>query len=316
MRGVYASDTFRTKAEASRWVLEQEAAIEDGSQGKVPRKTLRQALERYADEVTTHKRGWRSEDIRIRKFIATIPFIDKPLADITPDNWGTWRNALAAGSPDRKALAPGSIIRDFNIIRSMHSIALEQWGWLKENPLPRVKNPPKPRGRETLISPAEVAAICETLGYKEGKPATQSQRTALGFLFALETGMRAGEVFGLLRSNVDTEARVAHLPLTKNGTARDVPLSRRAIELLGVADGTEEVFGISAKKADGLFRKYRPAACAHVHFHDSRHTAATRLGSSGKLTPFELARMFGWTRLDQALAYFNATASTIAGKLD
>lgn len=316
-KGVYDSETFSTKAEATRWGVEREAEIEDGRRGKLPRKTLRDALTRYAEEVTTHKRGWRAEGIRINKFLATVPFVDRLLVDITPDDWGTWRDGLARGSADRKPLAAGSIIRDFNIIRSVYSTATTEWGWLKTNPMPSVKNPPKPRGRDKIISPAEVAAICKALGYADGaKPATQSQRTALGFLFALETGMRAGEVFGLLRDKVDAERRVAHLPLTKNGSPRDVPLSRRALELLALADGVELVFGLTAKQADALFRKYRPATCAHVHFHDARHTAATRLGASGKLTPLELCRMFGWTRMDQALAYFNASASSIASKLD
>lgn len=98
--------------------------------------------------------------------------------------WSTWRDSLAAGSVDRKPLAPGSIARDFNVIA----------------------------------------------GYTDGTPTTQLQCVALGLLFTLETGMRAGEIFGLRASNVDHKNRVAHLPLTKNGQARNVPLNRRTIE--------------------------------------------------------------------------------------
>jgi len=315
-RGVYASESFRTKAEATKWALIQEDQIEDGRVGKVPRKTLRDAFERYEENETTKKRGWRSEAIRIAKFKATIPFIDKALADITADDWATWRDSLAKGTKDRKPLAPGSIARDLNVIRAMHRVALEEWGWLKVNVLKRVKSPPSPPAKERVMSAAEVTALCEALGYKDGAPVTQSQRVAVGLLFALETGMRAGEVFGLLAQNVDREARVAHLPLTKNGMARDVPLSRRALELVDLAGGEETVFVVSARSADALFRKYRPKALADITFHASRHTAATRLGSSGKLTPFELCRMFGWTDMKMALRYFNATASDIAAKLD
>lgn len=315
-RGVYLSESFRTKAEANRWGLEREAELEDARVGKVPRKSLRQALERYKLEVTPGKRGWRPEGIRITKFVATIPFIDKPLTDVSSDDWATWRDELARGVGDRKALMPGSIIRDFNIIRAVHTVALEEWGWIKANPLKRVKNPPKPRGRKRLISSSEVVTLCKSLGYKEGKPSSKSQRVAVGLLFALETGMRAGEVFGLKSANVDSGARVAHLPLTKNGEERDVPLSKRALELLELAAGDELAFGVGVKSADSLFRKYRPLELADVHFHDSRHTAATRLASSGKLTPFELCKMFGWQDMNQALEYFNATAATIATKLD
>lgn len=313
-RGVYASESFPTKAAANRWALEQENAIEEARAGKVPRKTLREALERYARDETPKKRGWRSEGIRITKFIATIPFVDRWFADVTADDWAQWRDALAKGSFERRPLAPGSVIRDMNIIRAMHTVALEEWGWLKVNVLKSVKSPPRPQGRKRVIHPKEVTELCDALGYVDGTPiSTKSQRTAAGLLIALETGMRAGEVFSLTAKHVDTAARVAHLPMTKNGEARDVPLSKRAVQLLEAVDLE---LGVSAASADALFRKYRPKHLADVHFHDTRHTAATRLGASGKLTPFELCRMFGWTDMKQALLYFNATAAQIATKLD
>lgn len=315
-RGVYASESFRTKADASRWALEQESGIEDARVGKVPRKTLGDAFDRYARDVTPNKRGWRAEGIRIKKFKSIIPFVDKLLADITADDWGAWRDSLAKGDGERKPLKPGSIRRDFNIIRAMCALALEEWGWLKVNVLLKVKSPPAPPGKKRVMLPLEVEKLCAALGYAGGKPATKSQRVAVGLLFALETGMRAGEVFGLLPENVAARARVVHLPLTKNGEARDVPLSKRALDLLELAAGEGLAFGVTTASADGLFRKYRPPALRGITFHASRHTAATRLGSSGKLTPFELCRMFGWTDMKQALVYFNASASDIAAKLD
>ena len=54
-----------------------------------------------------------------------------------------------------------------------------------------------------------------------------SNATARAFhawLFSVETAMRAGEVAGLRREHLDIERRTAHLPTTKNGTARNVPL--------------------------------------------------------------------------------------------
>ena len=311
--GAYASETFPTKAAADRWWLEQAKALEDGITGKVPRKTLRDALERYAKDETPKKRGWRAEGIRIARFIKTIPFVERQFAEVTADDWAQWRDGLSKGDAKRKPLQPGSVIRMLNIIRAMHSIAMDEWGWLKANPLAKVKSPSRPIGRTRLIRPAEAREICEALGYVGAKPETKMQRTAVGFLLALETGMRAGELFGLTADRIDTAARVAHLPLTKNGEPRDVPLSTRAVELLELVGGE---LGVTTASADALFRKYRPKHLAEIHFHDTRHTAATRLGSSGKLTPFELCKMFGWTDLKQALAYFNATASDIAAKLD
>lgn len=112
----------------------------------------------------SNKRGWRADSIRIARFKATIPFIDKPLTEITPDDWSTWRDSPAAGSVDRKPLAPGSIARDFNVIRAMCRIALDEWGWLKGNVLTRVKSPSPPPGKERVMSPKEVTTRRQTVG--------------------------------------------------------------------------------------------------------------------------------------------------------
>jgi hypothetical protein len=75
------------------------------------------------------------------------------------------------------------IARDFNVIRAMYRIALDEWDWLKVNVLARVKSPTPPPGKERVMSPKEVKALCAALGYTDGGPTTQSQRVALGLLF-------------------------------------------------------------------------------------------------------------------------------------
>ena len=51
-------------------------------------------------------------------------------------------------------------------------------------------------------------------------------------LFAIETGMRRGEILSPTWENVHLGKRYVHLPDTKNGDSRDVPLSPQALELL------------------------------------------------------------------------------------
>ncbi|WP_277424203.1 tyrosine-type recombinase/integrase, partial [Pseudomonas viridiflava] len=49
---------------------------------------------------------------------------------------------------------------------------------------------------------------------------------------AIETAMRRGEIFELRWKHVNLDRRTAHLPATKNGLPRTVPLSPKAIQLL------------------------------------------------------------------------------------
>lgn len=56
---------------------------------------------------------------------------------------------------------------------------------------------------------------------------------------AIVTGMRQGEVVGLQWQHIDLKHRVVHLPLTKNGEARSVPLSSIAVAVLGQLVGQD-----------------------------------------------------------------------------
>jgi integrase len=57
-------------------------------------------------------------------------------------------------------------------------------------------------------------------------------------ILAIETAMRRGEMLDLQWQHVDLVRCVAHLPLTKNGDSRDIPLSRRAVATLREAKQT------------------------------------------------------------------------------
>lgn len=116
---------------------------------------------------------------------------------------------------------------------------------------------------------------------------------------------------------VDKALRVAHLPLTKNGGARDVPLSSRAIQLLGmlpVVEDGQPLFGLTDRSRDVLFRKGRDRSLIKgLTFHDTRHEAITRLAR--KIEPLALARMTGHTNLQELMTYYNESAADIAARL-
>ena len=55
------------------------------------------------------------------------------------------------------------------------------------------------------------------------------------------------------------------------------------------------VFGLKSPTLDALFRKYRTrAGLSGFTFHDTRHTAATRL--AGRVDVLTLCKIFGWSR--------------------
>lgn len=166
--------------------------------------------------------------------------------------------------------------------------------------------------------------MAKALGLTEGREVTTThQYTALAFLIALETGMRQGEILSLVWSNVHLEKRYVHLPKTKNGDARDVPLSMRAVALferLPKIEGEQRCFPVVQGTVDGAWRntrkrmaKDRPTL-ADLKFHDSRHEATTRL--SRKLNVLALAKMIGHRDLKSLMIYYDETAAELAARLD
>jgi integrase len=162
----------------------------------------------------------------------------------------------------------------------------------------------------------QIKGMLKGFGYSPLKPVrTISQSCAAAFLLALRSGMRAGEICGLLWLNLHDG--YCHLPITKT-KARDVPLTDKAMRIIRKMEGFDNqlVFGIKSQTLDALFRKIRDRqGLSGFTFHDSRHTAATWMVQSGKVDVLTLCKIFGWSNTGQALTYFNPKASDIAKQL-
>lgn len=310
LHGVRDTATFPSKAAAQSWASAKEAEIRAGERGDAPRKTLRQAMARYRDEVSPARRGHRWERVRLDMLARTMACADTLLERLTARELSAWRDARLA------QVAPGSVRREMALLASVLEVVRREWRWLRVNPIRDVTKPPSAPARRRLIADTERDAIIARLGYVPGRQATERrQQVAVGFLLALETGMRAGEVFGLEWSRVHLAARYVTLPLTKNGDARDVPLSSAAVALLeSLPARAGRCFDVSTASADTLFRKARDkVGVTGLRFHDSRATAVTRL--SKRLDLLDLARMIGHRDLDSLTWYYRATASDIATRL-
>jgi integrase len=132
--------------------------------------------------------------------------------------------------------------------------------------------------------------------------------------------MRAGELCSLRWEDVREVYGTAHnVKARERGVSRDVPFSAVARRLLGRLEGWSDdtVLDLTVGTLDALFRRARKrAGYEDFTFHDSRHTAATRIALSGRWNVLELCKAFGWTNPSMAMVYFNPTAGDLAAKLD
>ena len=134
---------------------------------------------------------------------------------------------------------------------------------------------------------------------------------------AIETGMRRGELLPLEWDKVHLDRSWVHLPITKNGNSRDVPLSPKAKEILKALprDIGGKVFPMHFEALKSLWRRgMRRADLQDLHFHDLRHEATSRFFELG-LNVVEVAAITGHKDLKMLQRYTHLRAEDLARKL-
>ena len=131
-------------------------------------------------------------------------------------------------------------------------------------------------------------------------PESKSERIGAAIAFAIETAMRAGGICGITWEDVNLERRTVHLPKTKNGNPKTVPLSTTAVKVLQqlqtLEDCQRKAFNLKSDSLDVNFRKTRNKCLIDdLHFHDLRREALTRLAR--KVDVLNLAKISGHTDL-------------------
>jgi integrase len=200
---------------------------------------------------------------------------------------------------NRKAagISGASIRHDLAVLGSMMRSAVN-WGWLAGNAARDFdkRSIPAPNKRERYLTDPELRRL-----YDACQPDLLRIVT-----FAVETGMRLGEILGLRHQDIDWRRMEARLwdQRTKNRTSRTVPLSPRALEAVGTEAGTGFVFGLEGgkrRREDTIGHRFarlcKRAGVADATFHDLRHTFASR-ALQGRFDwqegPFDLPRLQKW----------------------
>lgn len=308
IKGQRDSATFGNKKEAQLWAAQREIDFQLASKGRSGEiTTTHDAFKRYADEVSVNHKGKRWEEIRLEKMRREFPKV--MLSKVTHDHVIRWRDQRLS------EVGSSSVLREMKLLNQVFEQCCSmEWRLLSDNPCKGVKRPKESAHRTRVITRPEIRVMLRELGY----PALTLPRHAVAyaFLLALRTGMRQGELAGIAWD--DVRESFIRLHDTKNGTLRDVPLSGKARRLITKLRGyhPESVFHISAASIDTHFRNAKTRAkLTGFTWHDSRHTAATWIGQSGKLQLLELCKMFGWSDPKMAMIYFNPSADDLARKL-
>jgi len=192
--------------------------------------TLLALLDRYEAEVMPALKGAVREKSVLGLWRQT-PLAKRAMATIRSGDVAQQRDAWLADG-----LAPATVLRRLARLSHLFNTARKEWGMESlSNPVELVRKPTSNNARTR-----RVAALPST-GRRGGRTtdeltrivaASSSRVLPVIVTLAVETAMRRGEIAALLWENIDLGRRVAHLPETKNGNSRDVPLSTAAVDVL------------------------------------------------------------------------------------
>ena len=300
--------TFDTKAEAEAWAATIESEIARGvfvCRAEAEGTTLTEALNRYAIEVSAAKKTANREIYTIRWWQAS-PLGPRSLASIRGKDIAS---VLVAKAKD--GAAAHTIHLYLALLSHLFTVARKQWGMEGlSNPAELVHKPRLPPGRDRRLVGDEQARLlvaAEAYGGEIGPIIT----------WAIETAMRRGEIAAMRWECLDIEGRTFLLPETKNGTPREVPLSKVALAIL---DGLSRrpdgrVWWMRPESMSQAFERVCKAAGVEgMTFHDLRHEAASRLFEKG-LNPMQVAAITGHKTLQMLKRYTHLRAEDLVGML-
>ncbi len=301
--------SFARHIDAVHWARSIEATIDLGQEPPeasiMARTKFRELLDRYLIEVTPQKRSHRMETSRLNRLLK------HDIANLTLDKLTS--GVFASFRDQRlKDVGPQTVRHDLNLLSLVIKAATIDWDFpFKENPLDKLRKPRMPLGRTRRISREEVEKL------REGMARSESTYLMPMVDLAVETAMRKGEILALLWVNVDLGRRTAHLPMTKNGHPRTIPLSSKARDILASLPRTHSrVFPYTETAVrlawDRLLRRVK---IEDLHFHDLRHEAISRLFEKGLSIP-EVALISGHRDARMLFRYTHLTAEEVGKKLD
>ncbi len=186
----------------------------------------------------------------------------------------------------------------------MFNVAIREWEWLKENPVSRVSRDKENNQRDKWLSVDEERRLLENM------PEWLREIVSL----ALHTGLRQDELLSLAWDRVNLLQRTIVIQKSKNGRARTIPLTSVAMGIL------EEKARIRNLKADLVFTNTvgkkigkswvlenfiiarKKTELDDFHFHDLRHTFATRLAQRG-VDLYTISKLLGHVNITMTQRY-------------
>ncbi len=210
--------TFKRKTDANKWIQNTESAIREGRHFKTTeakKHTLGDLVDRYIKDVLpTKAKQAPAQRPQLERWKAELG--SYLLSDITPALIVEVRDKLLSEPAPRGNIRnPATVVRYMAALSHAFTIAVNEWQWLEDSPMRKVKKPKESKGRVRWLDDEERAKLLT---------ACKESPNPLLYpcvILALSTGMRQAEQMELIWPDVNLKDGflVLHEPRTANGGA-------------------------------------------------------------------------------------------------
>jgi integrase len=297
---IYKSKTFNSKREALDWEKKFLYELDAGiiTKDSIKKRKLQDAVQKYISTVLPQKpRNAPNVIQHLKWWEEKIGHLQ--LSDVTPAVLAECRDVLL-----QEPNAKGNLRQNNTVIRYLASMSIvleccvKEWLWISQNPMRSIKKPKVGKGKTRFFDLEEVRKI------KALCAETDSRLLLPIFILALHSGMRKGEVLSLTWDNIDFKNKEIHLPITKNGEPRDVPMTEEVHQVFSDLGNAKQI-NISGLVFPSPSNPHKPidikstwervlekAGIDDATFHTIRHTACSYLAQIG-IPPILIARIVG-----------------------
>ena len=301
--------SFDRKIDADIWVRKTERQLDVGDTSfkdptilkGIKLKTL---LGRYADEITVSKRGCEPEQYRLKTL--SNSWLGKQTLDAV-------NVKLVSKYRDERMLgrSPSTVLKELQLLGHVFQVAQRDWGVpVKVAAVSDVVLPRPSPARTRRLESGELDALL--LGCQRGR----STLLAPIIEFAIETGMRRGEIVNARWADLDCDKCTLHIPITKNGSSRTIPMTDKAMQIVqGLAKADERFFPTTGNAIRlAWVRLKKRVGITDLRFHDLRHEAVSRFFEMGLSVP-EVALISGHKDPRMLFRYTHLRAEDVGKKL-
>jgi integrase len=257
---------------------------------KVP--TIDEAWQRYLGWAKDAKSSWKDDEMRWKCHVESH-IAGKKMDAITALDVQKIIDNMKA----KKDYAPATIKHVIVLIKRVYNWAMKMDFYEGANPASKIELPKLNNEVTECLSKQEIKRLLKILDH------WINMRAALLIKFALYTGLRRGELFNLKWENVDCKNGWIYLSNTKGGKDSYLPISDEALKVLNEAinhlpyPDCPFVFpnrrGGKRTTISKIWTRIKKRAKISngFRFHGLRHTFASYLASSGKVSQYTLQKL-------------------------